>query len=148
MASNENCDRTRGPPGQQRGDRVFPGDSRAASSHESAAAARRSRYGAGRTPGHRANPARAEPATPRAPDRSNGDAGDQRSVGRPPIDAAVPGVPGTVIPKTERGPQRKHGQDRLCWVRSCCKIPHAHRFNNSRIILICIIAALLAVNRS
>ena len=33
-------------------------------------------------------------------------------------------------------------------LRSCCKIPHAHRFSNSRIMLIWIIAALLAVNRS
>jgi hypothetical protein len=33
-------------------------------------------------------------------------------------------------------------------LRSCCKIPHAHRFNKSRIMLIWIIAALLAVNRS
>jgi hypothetical protein len=33
-------------------------------------------------------------------------------------------------------------------LRSCCKIPHAHRFSNSRIMLIWIIAALLAVNLS
>jgi len=33
-------------------------------------------------------------------------------------------------------------------LRDCCKIPYAHRFNNSRIMLIWIIAALLAVNLS
>jgi len=33
-------------------------------------------------------------------------------------------------------------------IRSCCKIPHANRFNSSRIMLIWIIAALLTVNRS
>ena len=33
-------------------------------------------------------------------------------------------------------------------IRSCCKIPHANRFSSRRIMLICIIAALLAVNRS
>jgi hypothetical protein len=33
-------------------------------------------------------------------------------------------------------------------VRSCCKIPQAHRFNNSRIMLIWIIAALVVVNLS
>ena len=33
-------------------------------------------------------------------------------------------------------------------LRSCCKIPHAHRFSNSRIMLIWIIAALLEVNLS
>jgi hypothetical protein len=33
-------------------------------------------------------------------------------------------------------------------LRSCCKIPYAHRFNNRRIMLTWIIAALLAVNLS
>ena len=34
------------------------------------------------------------------------------------------------------------------YIRNLSKIPHAHRFSNSRIMLIWIIAALLAVNRS
>jgi hypothetical protein len=33
-------------------------------------------------------------------------------------------------------------------MRSCCKIPHVNRFNNSRIMLIWIIAALFTVNLS
>ena len=33
-------------------------------------------------------------------------------------------------------------------LRSCCKIPHASRFSNSRIMLIWIIAALLTVSLS
>jgi hypothetical protein len=33
-------------------------------------------------------------------------------------------------------------------LRSCCKIPHANQFSNSRIMLIRIIAALLTVNLS
>jgi len=39
-------------------------------------------------------------------------------------------------------------KDSYAALRSCCKIPHTHRFNNSRIMLIWIIAALLAVNLS
>ena len=33
-------------------------------------------------------------------------------------------------------------------LRDCCKIPHASRFSNNRIMLIWIMAALLTVNRS
>jgi hypothetical protein len=45
---------------------------------------------------------------------------------------------------SERG---KAGFERLA-LRDCCKIPYAQRFSSSRIMLIWIIAALLAVNLS